>query len=89
MDWLCPGYNAVLAKQLTSLYGNITVENGIKFITPIVQTGSLITTYYDFTRDVIYTANARGKNETGADNAFDRSFVKLDMNELFNEKKLN
>ena len=86
MDWLCPGYNTVLAKQLTSLYGNITVENGIKYVTSIVQTGSLITTYYDFTRNVIYTANARGANETGPDNAFDRTFVKLNMTELFNEK---
>ena len=87
MDWLCPGYNTVLAKQLTSLYGNITVENGIKYVTSIVQTGSLITTYYDFSRDVIYTANARGKNETGPENAHDRTFVKLNMNELFKEIK--
>ena len=83
MDWLCPGYNEVLAKQLNVLYGNITVENGIKYITSIVQTGSLITTYYDFTRHVIYTANARGTNETGPDNAHDRTFVKLYMNDLF------
>ena len=86
MDWLCPSFNQVLAKQLTSFYGNITVENAIKYITSIEQSGSLITTYYDFTRNVIYTANARGANETGPDNAFDRTFVKLNMTELFNEK---
>ena len=72
MDWLCPGYNQVLAQQLTSLYGNITVENGIRSITSIVQTGSLITTYYDFKENVIYTANARGVNESGPENAYDR-----------------
>ena len=72
MDWLCPGFNQVLAQQLTSFYGNITAENGIRSITSIVQTGSLITTYYDLTHNLVYTANARGANETGPDDAFDR-----------------
>ena len=86
MDWLCPSFNQVLAKQLTSFYGNITAANAIQYITPIVQSGSLITTYYDFTNNVIFTANARGTNESGPDNAFDRVFVKLNMTEIFSEK---
>ena len=72
MDWLCPSFNQVLAQQLTSLYGNITPETAIRNVTSIVQSGSLLTTYYDFPNDVIYTANARGANETGPNNAFDR-----------------
>jgi isopenicillin-N N-acyltransferase-like protein len=72
MDWLCPSYNQVLANQLTTLYGNITVENAVKYVTPIVQTGSLIATYYDLTNEIVYTANARGANETGPADAYDR-----------------
>lgn len=53
-------YNTVLARQLVQYYGNITVENAIRYITPIVQTGSLIVSYYDYTRNLVYTANARG-----------------------------
>ncbi len=65
-------YTQVLAKQLTSLYGNLTAENAIRDVTSITQTGSLLVTYYDFPRDTIYTSNARGSNETGPANAFDR-----------------
>jgi len=41
MDWLCPAYNAVLAKQLQTYYGKITPELTIQYITSIVQTGDL------------------------------------------------
>lgn len=87
MDWLCPGFNQVLAQQLNTYYGNITADNAIKYITSITQTGSLVTTYYDFTRDLVYIANARGANETGPSNAYDRSFVKVNMAQLFSEKQ--
>ena len=72
MDWLCPSFNSVLAKQLSSLYGKLTPELAIKYVTSIVQSGSLLTTYYDFPRDTIYTSNARATGESGPDNAFDR-----------------
>ena len=80
-------FNQVLAKQLTSLYGNLTPENAIKNVTSIVQTGSLLITYYDFPRDTIYTSNARGANESGPENAFDRPFVKVNVGNLFKEPK--
>lgn len=41
MDWLCPPYNKELHKRLQHYYGNITAENTIRGITPIVQTGDL------------------------------------------------
>ena len=41
MDWLCPNYSEVLARQLKANYGNITPETTIRNITAIVQTGDL------------------------------------------------
>jgi len=70
-------FNKVLAQQLNALYGNITAPNAIRNLTSIVQTGSLLTTYYDFEIDSIYTANARGQNESGPDNAYDRFILYL------------
>jgi isopenicillin-N N-acyltransferase-like protein len=37
------GYDLVLHKQLNQYYGNITAENTMRYITPIVQTGSCLT----------------------------------------------
>ncbi|CAF0785636.1 unnamed protein product [Brachionus calyciflorus] len=85
VDWLCPSFNQVMAGQITKLYGNLTTENAIRDVTSIVQTGSLLVTYYDFENDVIYTANARGYEEEGPENAYERSFVKIKMNDLFSE----
>ena len=47
MDWLCPAYNEVLARQLTAYHGNITAENTIHNIVSIVQTGDLHVAVYD------------------------------------------
>lgn len=69
---LCKRFNQVLGSQLSSLYGNITAENSIRYVTPIVQSGSLLTIYYDFPNDYVFIANARSENETGPSNAFDR-----------------
>lgn len=41
MDWLCPGYSEVLARQLTLYHGNLTAELLMREVVPIVQTGSL------------------------------------------------
>ncbi|CAF0716468.1 unnamed protein product [Brachionus calyciflorus] len=89
MDWLCPSFNQVMAQQIMKLYGNLTPENAIRDVTSIVQTGSLLVTYYDFKNDLIYTANARGHNEKGHKNAYERSFVKVNMNEIFSESRPN
>jgi isopenicillin-N N-acyltransferase like protein len=83
MDWLCPGFNVVMNKQLTQFYGNITAENTIRSITSIVQTGDLHIAIYDLTNMVLHTANARGDGESGPAMAYDRSFVRIDMNAVF------
>lgn len=63
-----------MSKQLNSLYGNITAENSIRYVTSIIQSGSLLAIYYDFPNDHVYIANARAANETGPSSAFDRLF---------------
>lgn len=65
-------FNTVMSKQLNSLYGNITAENSIRYVTAIMQSGSLLVVYYDFPNDFVYVANARGQSETGPKSAFDR-----------------
>lgn len=72
MDWLCPGYSVVLARQLNAYHGNITAENTIRYIVPIVQTGDLHIAVYDLPREVLYVANARADSETGPSMAYDR-----------------
>jgi hypothetical protein len=86
MDWDCPGYNAMLNKQLTKNYGNITAENTIRDIVPIVQTGDTHVAVYDFARDFMYVSFMRHANSTvGPDSAYDRQFTRLDMPALFAE----
>lgn len=61
-----------MAQQLNQYYGNVTAENSIKYVTSIVQSGSLLTIYYDFSNDLVYIANAKGDGESGPEHAFDR-----------------
>ena len=72
MDWLCPGFNEVLGKQLTALHGNITANNTIREVVPIVQTGDLHIAVYDLPNEILYTANAKADDETGPPMAYDR-----------------
>ena len=72
MDWLCPGYSEVLARQLTTYHGNITAANTVHNIVPIVQTGDLHVAVYDLPKETLYVANARGENETGPAMAYNR-----------------
>ncbi len=72
MDWLCPGYSEVLAKQLTTYHGNVTPENTIRNVVSIVQTGDLHIAVYDLSRDMLYVANAKADYETGPVYAYDR-----------------
>eukprot|EP00698_Gefionella_okellyi_P017176 TRINITY_DN4986_c0_g1_i1.p3 TRINITY_DN4986_c0_g1~~TRINITY_DN4986_c0_g1_i1.p3 ORF type:complete len:206 (-),score=55.57 TRINITY_DN4986_c0_g1_i1:38-655(-) len=88
MDWLCPGFNEVMAQQLNSLHGNITAENAIRHVTAIVQTGNLHIAYYDLHAQQLYVANARRSDVTaGGQYAYDRTFNHFDMNALFAEPK--
>lgn len=86
MDWLCPGYSQVLAKQLTTYHGNVTAENTIHNIVSIVQTGDLHVAVYDLPNELLYVANAKADSESGPLHAYDRAFVRLDMAKVFAEE---
>jgi len=83
MDWLCPGYNSVMSKQLQQYWGNITEENTIRYITAIAQTGDLHTAIYNLSDKILFVATAKSQGESGPDNSYQRTFVRLDMNVLF------
>mmetsp|Transcript_13527 Transcript_13527/g.31136 ORF Transcript_13527/g.31136 Transcript_13527/m.31136 type:complete len:438 (+) Transcript_13527:18-1331(+) len=85
MDWLCPGYSEVLARQIKAHHGNITAENTIRDIVPITQTGNLHIAVYDLSNSVFYVANARASYETGKAMAYDRTFNRLNATKLFDE----
>jgi len=78
-------YSAALQQQ----HGNITVENIIENVISLSQTGDLHAAIYDLTNMYMYVANAKGENETGPMNAYQRPFVKFDMNALFSEQPPN
>lgn len=86
MDWLCPAYNLALYTQLTAYHGNITAENTIRYITPIVETGSLHIGIYDFTRMQMYVSFAASDSESGPMDAYARTFTQLNMTALFAEQ---
>jgi hypothetical protein len=87
MDWLCPGYTQAMWKQLTKFHGNITAVNTIREIVPIVETGNLHVAVYDLTTMVLHVATARKTGATGGQYAYQRSFIKIDMNALYAEPK--
>jgi len=88
MDWLCPGYNHVLNKQLAAYYGNISPAISIKYITSIVQTGDLHIAVYDLTNNQMYVSFARASNDTvGPLYAYDRAFYQLNMTAVFNVQR--
>lgn len=83
MDWLCPNYSEVLAAQLQKNYGNINAETTIQDITAIAQTGDLLIAIYDLANMVLHTANARRDGASGPEMAYDRSFIRIDMKQVF------
>jgi hypothetical protein len=85
MDWLCPGYSEVLAKQLNLYHGNVTALNTIRDIVSIVQTGDLHVAVYDLSHELLYVANARGDSEQGPVYAYDRTFLQLNLTDVFSE----
>lgn len=72
MDWNCPAFNKVLGKQLTKHHGNITVENTIRDVVSIVQTGNLQVAVYDLTKNLAYLSNAKASYESGPQYAYER-----------------
>ncbi len=86
MSWNVPSYDKPLHDMLVKNYGKLTGEVTVSEILPTVRTGNLQVAVYDLTSMVVWTANARGDNEKGPMNAYERAYVKLDMNDLFSRQ---
>ncbi len=87
MSWNVPKYDQALHDQLKAHYGNINAAVVIEKILPAVRTGNLQVAVYDLTAQKIWTANARAEGETGPLNAYERTFVELDMKAVFHRAK--
>jgi len=83
MDWICPGYNSVLHDQLQSFHGNLTVDNAIRQVMSIVQTGDLHVHITDLVNMLMYVAHAASDSVSGPKSAYDRSFLEVDLKGLF------
>ncbi|CAK8694659.1 unnamed protein product [Clavelina lepadiformis] len=83
MDWLCPGYNVVLAQQLQKYHGKLTAEIAIRDVVSIIQSGSTHIAIYDLTHDLMYVSFSKSDSESGPKAAYDRQFIQLDTDALF------
>jgi len=73
-------YSSLLQKY----YGSLNVEN-TRQVCAISQTGDMQIAIYDFAKNQVYVANAKAEGEQGPPLAYDRSYVKFDMNTIFAE----
>lgn len=87
MDWLCPNYSTVLARQLQKLHGNLTAASTVNEVVPIVQTGDVHCVVYDLTSQEMSVSFMKPTNGTGEEMAYDRVFTTLELNTLFAEPK--
>ncbi len=87
MSWDVPAFDKPLHDMLLKHYGSLTGEVTIREILPTVGTGNLQVCIYDLTNMILWTANARAQKEEGPLNAYQRAFVRLDMDELFSQEK--
>ncbi len=85
MSWNVPRYDQALHDQLKAHYGTINASVVIETILPAVRTGNLQVAVYDLTANKIWTANARAEGESGPVNAYERTFVEVDMKTVFEQ----
>jgi hypothetical protein len=83
MDWNCPSFNTVLARQLNKYWGNLTAEDAVRDIMSITQTGDLHVYVADLVNMQMWFANAARDGVSGPASAYDRSYIKLDLKQLF------
>jgi len=83
MSWDVPKYDKALHDKLVEHYGRINAKVTIEDILPSVGTGNLQAVVYDLTALRIWVANARAAGEKGPLNAYERTFVEIDMKQVF------
>jgi hypothetical protein len=84
MDWMCPGYNEMLHSRLASYHGALTPEIAIRNVMSVVTTGNLHIMVNDLVAMQMYISKARRHHvTTGPLDAYDRSYIQLDLNGVF------
>jgi len=84
MDWMCPGYDSVMARQLQKYHGTLTADIAIKDVMPIVETGDLHVYVADLTNELFYFSVAARKGSALPLEAFNRPYIRLDLKTLWN-----
>jgi len=89
MDWLCPNFDIVLGEQLAKYHGTIDENVIIGNILPTVQTGDLHIAVYDLKNSNMHVSFYRptANPTTEPENAYERQFTRLHMQELFAEQQ--
>jgi len=86
MDWLCPGDNEVLGKQLETFYGQMNPQVAVKNIGSVEQSGDNHLAIYDLTNLELYVSYAAPHNGQGPAAAYDRQFTHISLKPLFAEQ---
>jgi len=84
MDWICPDFHRVIARQINKYHGNLTAEIAIRDVMAPTRTGDLHVYVADLSNDLFYFAWAAPDGVPGKKNAYERPFVKLDLKSLWN-----
>jgi len=90
MDWFCPPFHQQMHDRIVANWGNITAENTMRDIIPRTNTGNMHIAVYDYNNWDMYVAFARQNKYKDNDderlNAWERSYTRLPMEEIFMEK---
>jgi len=84
MDWICPGYDTVMAAQLNKFKGNFTAEDAIRDVMAVVQTGDLHVYVADLPNDLFYFSIAASRGVPGPMRAYERAYTKIDLKSFWN-----
>ena len=80
-----PSNDPCLADLLQAQWGNITAEYLYRYVSPVLQTGSLHVAVYDYKNKLMYISNAAKwdppHNQT---KGYDRPFIQIDLDKEFN-----
>jgi len=79
-----PSTHTCFSSLLQKYYGQITPENTIQYICSLDETGDMHIAIYDFAKKHMYISNATPVQHLVK--AYDRKFVRFDLEKLFNEK---
>nr|CAG4718850.1 unnamed protein product [Naegleria fowleri] len=80
-----PTHQYCLGALLQRYYGQLNVENAIQIMAN-AATGDVQAAVFDFAKNQVYVANERQNGLPGPKFAYQRSYIKFDMNQIFAER---